>query len=422
MLVNYCLIFLCGGVLAATLLYFLWIRPKEKDLTKAITDGQVLEQKANALEERLSEENLRAETQRKEMEERHRASLKDQMEMLSLTFEKSASEILEKRAKDLGDSNERRMKGIIDPLKEQMELYKKEIEDAKKLSSSNAAALKENILSLMQQSASLGKEADNLAKALRGNNKIKGNWGENHLINILEHAGFRKGEDFDTQVTIRDSSGTALLSEDAGKKLIADVILHLPDEKCVIMDSKTSLDGYLEYTAAETDEERAAADRKHLESIQRHIEELSDKDYSSYLKKVNSNTLQYMIMYIPIEGAFQLFFQNHQEEWYRAYDKKIIITSDLYVITMLKVIQMAWSEYRRDRNYDRILDASRMLLDRVYGFTSTFDDIGKEIEKMSKSYENAKHRLHEGPQSIDRSYDTLVKLGVPAKKQLESGE
>jgi len=186
----------------------------------------------------------------------------------------------------------------------------------------------------------------------------------------------------------------------------------------VILDSKVSLEGYLEYTAATTDEERQAADKKHFESVRKHIQELSDKEYSKYLKR-KQDALQYMIMYIPVEGAFQLFFQNHQDEWYKAYDKQIIITSDLYVLTMLKVIQMAWGEYKRNRNYDRILEASRMLLDRVRGFEESFDEIGKGIEKMNRSFGDAHKRLHDGPRSIDAMYSRIAEMGVQTKKAID---
>ena len=346
--------------------------------------------------------------------------LKEQMDTLKLTFEKSATELFERRARDLNEKNEADMKNIIDPLKEQMGRFRDAVEAARKQSGEDSVAIKENIKALMERSLTLGNEASNLASALRGNNKISGGWGENHLVNILESAGFRSGVDFETQVMLRDESGDAVRNEESERKLIADVILHFPDEKCVILDSKVSLEGYLDYTAAKTDQERQAADRKHLESVRRHIEELSDKGYSKYLRKANKDTLQYMIMYIPVEGAFQLFFQNHQDEWHRAYDKQIIITSDLYVITMLKVIQMAWGEYKRNKNYDKILESSRMLLDRVDGFAKDFDAIGDSIEKMQKLYAGASKRWHEGPRSIDAVHAKINDLGVNSKNILQN--
>jgi Uncharacterized protein conserved in bacteria len=436
----YILCFVGGVLLTGLIMYFAGIRRKNGQITdlKIATgalesDKKHLEADAERLRGELQMEKEASVAQKAESEQKMEAALKkaenqsreqikEQMETLKLTFEKSATELFEKRSKDLNESNTNSMSSIIDPLKEQMKHFKDEVEAAKKQSSDDSAALKERIRELMQQSVSLGQEADNLAKALRSNNKIQGNWGENHLINILEKAGFHRGEDFETQVLLRDTGGSALKNEQTDEKMIADVVLHFPDGKCVIMDSKVSLDGYIDYMNAESDEERTAADKKHLESVRRHIDELSAKEYSAYMKRTNKDALQYMIMYIPVEGAFQLFFQNHQEEWHKAYDKQIIITSDLYVLTMLKVIQMAWGEYKRNKNYDKIMDASRILLERVYGFTKSFDEIGKGIDKMQKSFSDASKRLHEGPKSIDRSYARLTELGVETKNVLTSGD
>ena len=436
----YILCFVGGALLTGLIMYFTGIHRKNGQITdlKIATgalesDKKHLEADAERLRGELQLEKeasvaQKAESERKmeaalkKAEEQSREQFKEQMETLKLTFEKSATELFEKRSKDLNESNSNSMSSIIDPLKEQMKHFKEEVEAAKKQSSDDSAALKERIRELMQQSVSLGQEADNLAKALRSNNKIQGNWGENHLINILEKAGFHRGEDFETQVLLRDTGGSALKNEQTDEKMIADVVLHFPDGKCVIMDSKVSLDGYIDYMNADSDEERAAADKKHLESVRRHIDELSAKEYSAYMKRTNKDALQYMIMYIPVEGAFQLFFQKHQEEWHKAYDKQIIITSDLYVLTMLKVIQMAWGEYKRNKNYDKIMDASRILLERVYGFTKSFDEIGKGIDKMQKSFSDASKRLHDGPKSIDRSYARLTELGVETKNILTAGD
>lgn len=421
-LVESILLFVLGAALAAIIVYLVAVRKRNARIAQLNQEKSQLQMEAGILESKLAaqDEQMKArDEQMKAQEERFKQQSAEQMETLRLTFEKSATELFEKRTKDLNEQNAAGMKTIIDPLKEEMSHFKEAVEGAKKQSTEDSAALKENIKALMERSLTLGNEANNLAQALRGNNKISGNWGESHLINILEEAGLREGVDFDTQVLIRGEKGEAVRNEETDKKLIADVIVHFPDEKCVIIDSKVSLEGYLDYTAAQTDEDRNAADKKHLESVRRHIDELSDKDYAKYLKKKNQDTLQYMIMYIPMEGAFQLFFQNHQDEWRKAYDKQIIITSDLYVITMLKVIQMAWGEYRRNKNYDKILESSRMMLDRVDGFAKDFDAIGDGIEKMQKSFRDAQKRWHDGPRSIDAIHAKINELGVESKNILQ---
>jgi len=397
--------FLVGAVIAVICVYLVVVRKKEGEIQKLEIENSALEK----------EMEVRAEYA-KIAEKR----FSEQMENMKLTFEKSASEVFEKRSKALGEANEIGMKNIIDPLREQMDHFRKAVEEARKESGENSAVIKENIKNLMESSLSLGTEAQNLANALRGNSKIQGNWGENHLVNILETAGLREGEDFDTQVLIRDCAGNAMRNDESDRKLIADVVVRFPDDKCVIIDSKVSLDGYLEYMSANSDEERSVADRKHLESVKKHIVELSDKDYAKYMKKSQKDALQYMIMYIPVEGAFQLFFQNHQDEWHKAYDKQIIITSDLYVLTMLKVIQMAWGEYKRNKNYDRILESSRILLDRVRGFEDSFDEVGKGIEKMQRAFSDARRRLHEGPRSVDAIYAKITEMGVQSKKVIDA--
>ena len=194
----------------------------------------------------------------------------------------------------------------------------------------------------MEQTMSIGKQADNLATALRSNNKTVGNWGEVVLLNLLEGMGLGEGEDFVKQEAIKDVDGKAVLSDDGGRRLIPDIVLFLPENKAVVIDSKVSLNGYLDYCNSMDDAGRAAALASHRQSVEKHVRELSDKNYSQYIRQTGRDSLDYVVMFVPNEGAFQLYYQNFREDWHRAFDKRVIIAGESNLFAMLKIIENTW--------------------------------------------------------------------------------
>lgn len=422
------LAFVVGGAVAALVVNSILKKRGEEALALKEGELQAKEGEASSLrndlvELRISEGNLRREVDllretAAENDKRNKEQLQQQIEALKLAFGESANKIFEEKAKGLAQANEKDLKTILDPLKEKMEEFKKEVKDSKEKSIKNSASLEEQIKVMMERAATLGQEANNLATALKGNNKVQGNWGETHLEKLLQDYGFIEGVDYVKQELVRDSSNQAVRNEETGRKMIPDFTLTFPDKKVVVIDSKVSFTAYLDYCNAEDDAARENALGRHIESVRAHIKELSRKDYSHGLAKTDKESLKYVIMYVPNETAFQLFFRDHQDEWRGAFDKGVIVTGDLYLITMLKIIRLTWDENTRRQNTEKILDTASELLNRVGSFVDTFESIGAGIKKMEDGFEAARAKLY-GRQSIATTSKKLEKLGVECKKPIQ---
>lgn len=374
----------------------------------------------------LAEQEQKSKQIMKEQAEAAEKQLKTQMDALKLAFAEAAEKIFDEKTKGLSEANNKDIKSILDPLKEKMEEFRKEVQESKEKSVKNAVSFEMQIKSMVEKTASLGKEANNLASALKGNNKVQGNWGETHLEILLQNAGFVEGIDYQKQETIRDEANQAVRSDDTGRRMIPDYIVTFPDKKVVIIDSKVSLSAYLDYCTEEKAENPSAekmedAKRRHVESVKSHIAELSRKDYASGIRKTDKNSLKYVIMYIPNDNAFQLFFKENKQMWNEAFEKNVIITGDFYIITMLAIIRYIWDEHERQRNTEKITAAAAELLDRVNSFITTFSSIGRSIDKMKESFDNATNKLYgrgQGSKSIAVTSEKLQRLGVECKTPL----
>lgn len=420
--------FLTGGALAALIVHNIFKKAGNEAL--ALKDKELLSKENEAVSLRneviglrISEANLTREIEllresAAENEKKNKEQLHEQIEALKLAFGESAQKIFEEKSKSLAQANEKDLKTILDPLKEKMEEFRNEVKDSKEKSIKNSASLEEQIKVMMERAATLGQEANNLATALKGNNKVQGNWGETHLEKLLQDYGFVEGVDYVKQELVRDSANQAVRNEETGRKMIPDFTLTFPDKKVVVIDSKVSFTAYLDYCNAEDDTCREGALARHIESVRNHIKELSRKSYSQGLAKGDRESLKYVIMYVPNETAFQLFFRDHQDEWRDAFEKGVIVTGDLYLITMLKIIRLTWDENTRRQNSEKILETAAELVNRVGSFVEVFEGIGNNIKKMSDSFDNAKSKLY-GRQSIATTQNKLIKMGVECKKQIQ---
>lgn len=263
----------------------------------------------------------------------------EKLQKMVLTFKDSAAQILKEKSRDLSATNSEQIKNILDPLGRKMEEFRRAVEDSREKSLKNSASIEQQIRSMMEQTAAVGKQADNLASALRSENKLVGNWGEVVLLNLLEGMGLREGEDYVKQETIRDVDGNAVLSEGEGKRLIPDVVLYLPENKAVVIDSKVSLEGYIAYANATEETDRNMALASHARSVESHVRELSAKNYSRYIRSTGRDSLDYVVMFVPNEGAFQLYYRNFREKWHDAFDRGIIIAGESNLFAMLKIIE-----------------------------------------------------------------------------------
>ena len=351
-------------------------------------------------------------------EERAKA-IKQQIELTKEQLQNTTQEILNQRVETLSKTNVEQIGHVVTPLKEQLEAIQKQVIVSIKTTTDNKASLERAIEDLMKQTKSISEDANNLTRALRNESKTQGNWGEMILEQMLENSGLEKDVHYELQTTLRDASGKAVTNDDTGKRLIPDVIVHYPDGKDCIIDSKVSLNDFVDYCNAKDDDERDKALARHITSVKKHVKELTSKDYSSYIKPPRT-AMNYVIMFVPNDLAMQLALQNDSTLWREAFDKGICITSEQNLLILLRMIKMAWTQVQQAQNQQEVFDQARKLLDRVADFIERFDKVGEQITKVSDIYIGAKNKLYNGQQSVVKAAKEMEKLGAKTsnKKQL----
>ena len=399
-----------GLIIGAAVVWIIQTTARRKDAALAEADLKVAQARVEMMEKSLEEQK----EARKAEAEAMRREYDEKLQKMVLTFKDSAAEILKEKSRDLSAVNSEQIKNILDPLGKKMEEFRRAVEDSKEKSLKNSASIEQQIRSMMEQTAAVGKQADNLATALRSNNKAVGNWGEVILLNLLEGMGLQEGKDYVKQETIKDVDGRTVLSDENGRRLVPDVVLYLPENKAVVIDSKVSLDGYIDYSNSTDDAGRAVALASHRRSVEAHVKELSDKNYSQYIRQTGRDSLDYVVMFVPNEGAFQLYYQNFREDWHKAFDKRIIITGESNLFAMLKIIENTWVRVNQQKNTEEVMRLASELLDRVGKFANTFDDVGVVLDKATAKFEEAR-RVLSGRVSVVSTAKKLEKKGVQVK-------
>ena len=293
----------------------------------------------------------------------------------------------------------------------------------KKAHTEDSASIKtqfeETVKNLRAQTESIGSQAENLAKALKGGNKMQGIFGETVLENILKAEGLRPGHDYDTEFWLRDKDGQLLVNEETGKRLRPDFALHFPDDTDVLIDSKVSLSALSDYFAADTDEARADAARRNLESVIAHVRELTGKEYQKFVK--SRKTLDYVIMFIPNYGAYQLAKQSDPELFSKAFAQNVLITTEETLIPFLRLIRTAWVQKEQMENVAEIVDAAQRMVDRVALFCEDNAKLQKSLEDVLEDFKSNTSRLVDGRQSIVRAALDVASRGIkPTKRELPS--
>jgi DNA recombination protein RmuC len=337
--------------------------------------------------------------QKKEIEDMH--------EQLQIQFKNLANEILEEKTKRFTDLNKVNLGDILTPLKEKIQEFEKKVEQTNKESIARNSALKEQITGLRELNLQITKEAENLTKALKGESKTQGNWGEFVLESILEKSGLIKGEQYETQV-----SKTA----DNSKRLQPDVVLHLPEDKHIIIDSKVSLTAYEKFTGSIDEPEREREIKNHLLSIRSHIRALSEKNYQSLY---DLGSLDFVLLFMPIESAFSLAVQSDPELFTDAYDKNIVIVSPSTLIATLRTIASIWRQENQNRNALEIARQGGQLCDKFVAFSDDLIKIGENLNTTKKNYELAMNKLSDGKGNLVTRTEKLRELGAKATKNMD---
>lgn len=352
----------------------------------------------------------------KEIEEL-KQSYEQQMKLFKEEMKTATDALLKERSSALQSANTEQMEVLFKPLKDNIERMEKSIVDNREAQARNTASIAKTMEQMMQRTADLGQQADRLSNALQRKNKTAGNWGELVLTELLESQGLQQGIHFDAQQSMKDELGHSLRNEDSGSRMIPDVVLHLADNRDVIIDSKMSLTAYADYQNAETEEEKAEASQRHLDSVRAHIKELIAKNYSDYVKKPRVSS-DFVIMFVPIEGALQLALSKAPELWREAFDKRVFLVGGQTLIAALRIIDLTWVNVQQERNTQKIMDEARKLVDRVGQFYANFEEVGKKLAAAQDAYKSVQDKVKDGRQSILGAGHTLEELGVRGKKAL----
>lgn len=335
---------------------------------------------------------------------------------LNKDFQLLANQILEEKTIRFTDVNKSNIEAILKPLSEKLVEFKAKVEETYDKESKQRFSLEERIRELVALNNQISEDANNLTKALKGNNKIQGNWGEMILESILEKSGLKKGEEYFVQEHITDENGNRVQNEQ-NKFMQPDVIVVYPGGRKIIIDSKVSLNGYVKYVEADVDQKKLSAEKEHIASIKQHIDELSSKAYQDYV-----DSLDFVMMFIPNEPAYILAMQLDSTLWDYAYRKRILLISPTNLIASLKVVADLWKREAQSRNAQEIAKRGAALYDKFVGFVDTLQDVGKNIEKSQKSYDKAFLQLKEGNGNLIRQAEMLKELGVKSQKELPNAD
>lgn len=323
-------------------------------------------------------------------------------------FRNLASEIFHTHTTRFKQSSEQRLDEILAPLKADIESFRTAVTNAYDTEAKERFSLRAELRRLMELNNTLGKEAQELTRALKGDSKVQGDWGEMILERLLEMSGLQKGIHFTTQVTT-DTDGSRLAGEN-GRALRPDVVVFYPDERCVVIDSKVSLSAYADYVAdAAGTREADEAARRHIISVRKHVAELADKRYQDLVGK---KRLDFVIMFIPNEGAYFAMMRLEPDLWEEAYRKRVLISSPTHLIAILRMLEQLWKQDAINRNVQEIARLSGTMLDKFTNFTADLDNINRHLTAATAAYTQARRRMAEGPGNLCVTARKIMNLGA----------
>lgn len=388
---------------------------KEQQLTDKITFEKQLQQM------HLEKENIRTEKDvlaiqltKKEVDfdnlwERN-AEQKQEVEQLqekfTKEFENLANKILEEKTNKFTEQNKENLKNILSPLQDKIQLFEKKVEDTHKESIDYHAALRQQILGLREMNAQMSKETLNLTKALKGDSKMQGNWGELILERVLEKSGLEKGREYEVQQSF---------TTDEGNRVFPDVVINLPDGKKMVVDSKVTLTAYERYINEEDDEAKAQHLKEHVIALKRHVDQLSAKNYHDLYQMESPD---FVLLFIPIESAFALALNEDTSLYNKAFEKNIVIVTPSTLLATLRTIDSMWANQKQQENAMEIARQAGALYDKFEGFVGDLVKIGKKMDEAKVEYQGAMNKLVDGSGNLVTRVENLKKMGAKAKKSL----
>lgn len=361
---------------------------------------QELDRQNRMLDKSLGEKSTECELLRKHIDQTE--ELKHTMQ---IEFENTANRLFSEKKREFSETNQTALNQLLTPLKENLEHFSRKVESVYGDETKQRSELKEQVRQLVEMNRQISEEANNLTRALKGESKTQGNWGEVILERMLEQSGMTRDREYSIQNSV---------SNEDGKRLIPDIILHFPDERHVIVDSKVSLSAYNNSISSADEQQRQIALKENLLSVRRHIDELSKKDYSQVIE----GSLDFTIMFMPIEGAYIAALQEDPQIWQYAYVRKIILISPTNLFAVLKLIDDLWSRDRQWKNAQEISRRGGLLLDKFVGFCQNMDKINDQLTRAQSAYREAYGQLD----NLKKQALKLQELGIKSKKVLPQTE
>jgi DNA recombination protein RmuC len=414
------IVYLFIGIVLSAAVTWLILRSTSKiNLRASLEKTELLEKRIEEMKSELNEKErslreLTAQYSAKETELKNLSTrlLEQKQEMMeirekfNIEFRNMANEILEEKSKKFTEQNKTNLDELLKPLGEKIKDFEKKVNETYDKEAQQRFSLKEEVKRLAELNQQISKEASSLTKALKGESKTQGNWGEVVLESILERTGLRKGYEY----TVQDSYTGA-----DNRRYQADVIVHYPGDRSIVIDSKVTLTAYENFIGAGDEAQREAALKAHLTSVKNHINELASKNYQDIPE---IKTLDFVVMFMPVEPAYLLAIQHEPQLWNYAYEKRILLISPTNLLAVLKMIDSLWKQEFQNRNVMEIARQGGELYDKFVGLVEDLQDIGTKLNQAQKSYDTSMNKLHTGKGNLLRRAQELRKLGVKAKKQL----
>ena len=385
---------------------------KQDRVAQLVNESGQYQQRAETLSEQLGQLKVELREQQVTLDkERRNASeklelLEKNRDALKQEFENLANRIFDQKSERFSQQSKTSLDSLLNPFRDQLQDFRKRVEDVYTTETRDRQALRSEIKSLQELNRQITEEAANLTRALKGDKKIQGNWGELILERVLERSGLRKGVEYETQGSYRDEDNQLLRP---------DVIVHLPDQRNLVIDSKVSLVAYQQWVTADQEEERAAALKQHVEAVRNHIRALSEKDYSQ-LNGLHSP--DFVLLFMPIEPAFVAAFQQDENLFAEAFERKIIVVTPTTLLATLRTIENIWRYERQSQNARRIADRAGAVYDKLRVFVEAMEKLGSQLHTAQGTYDNAMNTLTRGRGNLISQANRFVELGVRVKKEL----